>query len=480
MARNGRRRPPPIRRFPRPRGGAGLTARTVIGGERTKDYILETTGGGAAIVDYDDDGWPDIFLVNGARLSASSTDARAGRATCIATTATAPSPTSPRRRASAARAGDRASAPATTTTTATSISSSPTTAIRCSIATTATAPSAMSRARAGSRCRARAGIRAPRSSTSIATASWTCSSRPTSPTPTRLRYPPGSRSNCFWKGLGVMCGPHGLAGLAQRALPRQRRRHVHRRVREGGPPEGASGIRIHAARPRLRQRSAGPTSTSPTIPRASLLFHNNGDGTFKEVGLQAGVALTADGRAQAGMGVSAGDYDRDGWLDIVKTNFDDDTTSLYRNLGGGTFEDATVPAGLGVNTRYLGWGTGFRRLRSGQLARHLHRQRPCLSGGRSRRRPLQLRAAEAALPQPRERPLRGRRRTRAGPGVLEKKAARGAAFGDLFNTGRQDIVVNNMHEHADAAPQLRAGGRAQPAACSSWARARTAARSARG
>ena len=92
---------------------------------------------------------------------------------------------------------------------------------------------------------------------------------------------------------------------------------------------------------------------------ASLLFHNNHDGTFKEVGLQAGVALTADGRAQAGMGLTAADYDRDGWLDIVKTNFDDDTPSLYRNLGGGTFEDATRAAGLGSNTRYLGWGTGF-------------------------------------------------------------------------------------------------------------------------
>src|SRR5262245_65521775 len=61
---------------------------------------------------------------------------------------------------------------------------------------------------------------------------------------------------------------------------------------------------------------------------ASLLFHNDGQGAFKEVGVQAGVALTADGRPQAGMGVSAGDYDRDGWLDIVKKNFDDDNTPL--------------------------------------------------------------------------------------------------------------------------------------------------------
>ncbi len=73
----------------------------------------------------------------------------------------------------------------------------------------------------------------------------------------------------------------------------------------------------------------------------------------------AGAALTADGRAQAGMGVAAADYDRDGWLDIAKTNFDDDTTSLYRNLGDGAFEESSVPAGLGANNQYLGWGIGF-------------------------------------------------------------------------------------------------------------------------
>ena len=71
---------------------AGLTARTVIGGERTKDYILETTGGGVAIVDYDDDGWPDIFLVNGATLPGPQ-QAAAPAATCTATAAMARLPT---------------------------------------------------------------------------------------------------------------------------------------------------------------------------------------------------------------------------------------------------------------------------------------------------------------------------------------------------------------------------------------------------
>ena len=91
----------------------------------------------------------------------------------------------------------------------------------------------------------------------------------------------------------------------------------------------------------------------------SLLFHNNHDGTFKEVGVLAGVAYNEDGREQSGMGAAAGDYDGDGALDIFKTNFEEDTSSLYHNRKDGTFDDVTFPSGVGVNTRYVGWGTGF-------------------------------------------------------------------------------------------------------------------------
>src|SRR5207245_8341778 len=75
--------------------------------------------------------------------------------------------------------------------------------------------------------------------------------------------------------------------------------------------------------------------------------------------MEAGCVLSADGKPQAGMGVSAADYDLDGNLDIVKTNFAGDTPSLYHNLGGGNFEDDTFTAGLGGHTAYLGWGWRF-------------------------------------------------------------------------------------------------------------------------
>ena len=159
----------------------------------------------------------------------------------------------------------------------------------------------------------------------------------------------------------------------------------------------------------------------------------------------AGAALTADGRAQAGMGVAAADYDRDGWLDIAKTNFDDDTTSLYRNLGDGAFEESSAQAGLGANNQYLGWGVGFLDFdldgwpdlltvnghvypeadRAG--ARYAYEQRKLLyrNLGDGRFEDVSL---------------------QAGPGIALRKAARGAAFGDLFNRGRVDVVVNNMND----------------------------------
>ena len=92
---------------------------------------------------------------------------------------------------------------------------------------------------------------------------------------------------------------------------------------------------------------------------ASALFQNKHDGKFVDIGMEAGCVLSADGKPQAGMGVSAADYDLDGYLDIVKTNFAGDTPSLYHNRGNWNFEDATFLAGLGAHTQYLGWGCGF-------------------------------------------------------------------------------------------------------------------------
>ena len=91
----------------------------------------------------------------------------------------------------------------------------------------------------------------------------------------------------------------------------------------------------------------------------SFLFRNNHDGTFREEGLERGVALSEDGMEQAGMGVGLGDVNLDGNLDIFKTHFADDTHILYRNDGKGKFDDVTIRSGIGVDTRFIGWGTGI-------------------------------------------------------------------------------------------------------------------------
>ena len=433
---------------------AGLTARTVIGGDHTKDYILETTGGGVAILDYDNDGWPDIFLVNGARLADAAPDTapashlyrNRGDGTFIDVTEKAG--VGGRGWGQGVCAGDydndgdvdlfvtyygdqvlyRNNGDGTFS--------------------DVTRQSGLS-------------LSSPRWNTGAAfldfdrdghldlfVSAYVSYADAT-------RYPRGSRGDCFWKGLGVMCGPHGLAG-SQNMLFRGNGDGTFSNVSEKAG--------LLAARPAFGftplvldyDNDGWPDVYVANDSAASLLFHNNHDGTFKDVGLQAGVALTADGRAQAGMGVAAGDYDRDGWLDIVKTNFDDDTPSVYRNLGRGLFDDATRAAGLAVNTRYLGWGTGFLDVDLDSwpdiliVNGHVYPEADRLGGHYSYEQPKLLyrnlgngRFEDVSL--------------RAGAALLEKKASRGAAFGDLFNTGMEDVVVNNMGDppsllHNCAAP----------------------------
>jgi hypothetical protein len=177
----------------------------------------------------------------------------------------------------------------------------------------------------------------------------------------------------------------------------------------------------------------------------SRLYRNNHDGTFSEIGIMSGCALSEDGVTQAGMGVGVGDSNNDGWLDIVKTNFSDETTNLYRNLGDGTFFDAGFQAGMGINTRYLGWGVGLVDFDNdgwrdifecnGHVwpeieGRNLHvtfKQRKVVY--RNRR---DGRFEDVSL--------------RSGPGVTALHSSRGCAFGDFDNDGGMDVVVINMNE----------------------------------
>lgn len=181
----------------------------------------------------------------------------------------------------------------------------------------------------------------------------------------------------------------------------------------------------------------------------SLLYHNNHDGTFSEVGVAAGCAFDGNGAAMSGMGVGVADYDGDGWLDIVRANFSDQVTTLYHNNGDGTFQDASLQAGLGINTKHLGFGAGFFDFDNDGwkdifLANgHVYSQ---LAGRKFHIGYEQPKVLYRNLGNGRFEDVS----FRSGPGIVASRVSRGCAFGDLDNDGYIDILVNNL----DAAPSL--------------------------
>jgi len=254
----------------------------------------------------------------------------------------------------------------------------------------------------------------------------------------------GSGQYCQWKGIPVMCGPKGLPG-AKNILYRNRGDGTFEDVSEKAGIYKTSGHYAFTALSGDFDNDGWPDIYVACDSTPSILYHNNRDGTFTDIAIPSGCAYNEDGQEQAGMGASAGDYNCDGWLDIFKTNFSDDTSSLYRNNGDGTFSDATVSAGMGLNTRYLGWGCGFVDIDNDGW------QDVFLANGH-----VYPELEQAGLDTPFKEPkilyrnLRNGRfedvSARAGSGLGLLRSARGVAFGDFDNDGDLDIVVNNMND----------------------------------
>jgi hypothetical protein len=177
----------------------------------------------------------------------------------------------------------------------------------------------------------------------------------------------------------------------------------------------------------------------------SLLFINQGDGTFVEEGVPRGVAYDENGRSQSGMGITSADYDGDGRIDIFRTNFSDERETLYHNTGDGQFDDVTVAAGLGHNTRFVGWGCAFfdfdndgwkdLLLVSGHVFPEIDRQGTDIH---FRDRAILYHNTGKGTFQDIS--------TDAGGAIVSRHSARGLAVGDIDNDGTLEVLVNNQNE----------------------------------
>src|ERR1700733_1357934 len=255
---------------------------------------------------------------------------------------------------------------------------------------------------------------------------------------------PGERSQCEWKGLPVICGPRGLPGETISLYENDGHGHFT-------DVSDAMHITTHkdyyCFTPLVADfdNDGWPDIYVACDSTASLYFHNLKGKGFEESGVQAGVASNEEGREQAGMGATVADFSHDGRFDIFKTNFADDTPTFYRNQGDDSFIDATIDTGLAVNTRYLGWGTaaididddGWKDL---ILANgHVY---PEVDSGHTGETFQQKRLVYWN---------RGDKQffdlsPMAGSGIAAPHSSRGLATGDLNNDGNEEIVIVNMGE----------------------------------
>jgi hypothetical protein len=255
---------------------------------------------------------------------------------------------------------------------------------------------------------------------------------------------PGSSSNCNWKGVPVMCGPRGWPpGTA--ALYRNNGNGTFTDVSASSGILKAKGSYMMTAVAADFDNDGWPDIYVACDSTPSFLLRNNHDGTFTDIGLEAGVALNEDGNEQAGMGVGIGDFNLDGKLDILKTHFSDDTSVLYRNNGKDYFEDVSVLSGLGVETRFVGWGAGIADLdNDGNPDLFI------VTGSTYPEVAEKLRAYPLNTPRIIFRNLGNGKFEelidQAGPAISQPHCSRGCAFGDFDNDGDLDILVVNLNE----------------------------------
>jgi len=441
---------------------SGLNVKTIFGGEHKNKYLLETTGCGVAFYDYDNDGWLDIFLVNGSRLEgfpagqAPSSHLFKNNRDGTFTDVTAQAGLLHSGWGQGVCIGDYDNDGYE------------------DLFVTYFGKNVLYHNNGNGTFtdvteKAGVGGNGKRWNTGCAfvdydrdghldlfVANYIDLNLATAPVP--------ESGPCLYKGVMVACGPPGLNG-GKNILYRNNGNGTFTDVTEQAGILDANGTYGLGVLTADFDNDGWPDIYVANDSTASALYQNKKNGKFVDIAMEAGCALSADGKPQAGMGISAADYDLDGNLDIVKTNFAGDTPSLYHNIGGATFEDATFAAGLGRHTQFLGWGCGFLDMDNDGWPDIL------ICNGHVYPEVEQLKT-EAGYPQ--QKLLYKNQRNghfddvsmQAGPGITVPVASRGCAFGDFDNDGDIDVVVNTVNDY----PQLL---RCDSASGHNWIKVRT-------
>ena len=421
---------------------AGLTASNTFGGVDKKDFIIETTGTGVAIFDYDNDGWPDIFVVNGTTLDplpgaskptnhlyhnnhdGTFTDVTEkaglahtgwGQGVCVGDY-----DNDGNQDLFVTYYGKNVLYHNNGNGTFTDVSD------KAHVAGTGGAWS--------TGC---AFVDYDRDGKlDIFVATYVDFDLKTAPAP-------GDRASCMWKGVPVMCGPRGLP-WGKNMLYRNNGDGTFEDVTKKARIDQTNGHYGFSVSTFDFDDDGWPDIYVACDSTPSILYRNNHDGTFTDVAVTAGAAFNEDGKEQAGMGSTIGDYNGDGRLDIFKTNFSDDTATLYRNNGDETFDDVTFPAGLGLYTKYLGWGTMFLDADNDGwpdlllVNGHVYPEVDSQHLGSDYREPriLYHNKGNGTFEDI---------SASAGPAITAATSGRGLAIGDLWNDGRISAVISNMN-----------------------------------
>ena len=424
---------------------AGLDFDEVCGGDTSKKYILETTSAGVAFIDYDNDGWPDIFLVNGSSFDPEISKTQPGNK--LFHNNRDGTFTDVTKKAGLARSGwgqgvcigdydndgfddifvtywgadvlyhNNGNGTFTEVGQKAHVAGDPT-----------------------------------RWSTGCAFIDYDRDGKLDLFVTHYVKFSlqnaldPGTNPYCMFRGLAVNCGPRGLIGETSTLYHNNGDGTFTDVSAQAGilKQSGFYGLGVLVAD---FDNDGWPDIYMASDTTAALLFMNNRDGTFREEGLLRGVGFSANGMAQAGMGVAAADYDNDGWLDILKTNFSDEGVDLFHNDGDATFTNVTGAAGLGLETHLVCWGCGFFDPDNDgfddliYVAGHVYPELERILADTKYREPrvLYRNLGNGKFEEVSQ---------LAGAAITTPSTGRGCAFGDYNNDGSIDVVINNQNAKA--------------------------------